>query len=467
MEWCNNPFLDTCAHLRRKMEESESSKDHSGAQSDSAVASPSGKNVSLLPSPPTGNTSHGPISPPNTNLIDLQSNEDDSDATPRKGILSATKKGLGGLTINIDSKGPISPESQPNTSPIIASVGELAIDEGTPAAAALAASAQVKVTKVRKAARFLNTQAFRRVIKRRLLMKKSLGGKRGKPPRVPGITRRWSDNELELEEIGKDLLTLQEEEGEDDEDGEGGSALNYNLFDGRVETPGAGLLGDIEDASTAIQSKNSEDASERSFFHILQSPSSGHKTTTITLLDTKGKQQELEIDKKWKKRKKKLQKKHGRKSYVKGKVIDGQHELYALSIAVMLGLRYSISLTNEQLFHDKSEGRFWLESDDFMRCEKYVFRPNGNAKEKMPSHGLSHTFKFKDYSPLAFAYIRRMFGINEFEFLHSVCGNANFIEFISNAKSGQFFFYSSDGKYMIKTMTNAESKFLRRSKCQI
>jgi 1-phosphatidylinositol-4-phosphate 5-kinase len=57
-----------------------------------------------------------------------------------------------------------------------------------------------------------------------------------------------------------------------------------------------------------------------------------------------------------------------------------------------------------------------------------------------------------------------MFGVNEFDFLLSVCGNANFIEFISNAKSGQFFFYSNDGKYMIKTMTNDESKFLRRSK---
>jgi hypothetical protein len=65
---------------------------------------------------------------------------------------------------------------------------------------------------------------------------------------------------------------------------------------------------------------------------------------------------------------------------------------------------------------------------------------------------------------MAFAYLRRMFGVNEFDFLLSVCGNANFIEFISNAKSGQFFFYSSDGKYMIKTMTNVESKFLRRSK---
>jgi len=79
-----------------------------------------------------------------------------------------------------------------------------------------------------------------------------------------------------------------------------------------------------------------------------------------------------------------------------------------------------------------------------------------------PPHQLNHTFKFKDYSPLAFAYLRRMFGVNEYDFLLSVCGNANYIEFQSNAKSGQFFFYSPDGKYMIKTMTNTECKFLRR-----
>jgi len=38
----------------------------------------------------------------------------------------------------------------------------------------------------------------------------------------------------------------------------------------------------------------------------------------------------------------------------------------------------------------------------------------------------------------------------------------DYIEFNSNAKSGNFFFFSHDGKYMIKTMTKEESKFLRR-----
>lgn len=159
---------------------------------------------------------------------------------------------------------------------------------------------------------------------------------------------------------------------------------------------------------------------------------------------------------------KKREKKKKKRSYVKGKKIDGQHELYTLSIAMMLGLRYSIFLTNNQIAEDRRNNHMWLDSDEFMKVEKYIFRPDG--RDNTPPHQLNHTFKFKDYSPIPFAFIRRMFGINEYEYHHSVCGNANFIEFISNAKSGQFFFYSSDGKYMIKTMTNAESKFLRRSK---
>ena len=149
------------------------------------------------------------------------------------------------------------------------------------------------------------------------------------------------------------------------------------------------------------------------------------------------------------------------KSYVKGKVIDGQHELYTLSIAVMIGVRTSISRTNSEL--NSGPGHRWVKPLDFRATEKYEFRPKGGSLT--PPHMLAHTFKFKDYSPVVFAYLRRMSGVNEFDFLLSVCGNANFIEFISNAKSGQFFFYSSDGRYMIKTMTNAESKFLRRGKC--
>ena len=162
----------------------------------------------------------------------------------------------------------------------------------------------------------------------------------------------------------------------------------------------------------------------------------------------------------WKKKKTGQLKK--KKSYVKGKVIDGEHELYTLSIAVMIGVRTSISRTNTELNSLKPPLKRWVRPSDFRTTEKYEFHPKGGDGPLLPPHQLAHTFKFKDYSPVVFAYLRRLYGVNEFDFLLSVCGNANFIEFISNAKSGQFFFYSSDGRYMIKTMTNAESKFLRQ-----
>jgi hypothetical protein len=115
------------------------------------------------------------------------------------------------------------------------------------------------------------------------------------------------------------------------------------------------------------------------------------------------------------------------RSYVKGKVIDRQHELFIMSIAIMLGMRTSIGRTNMQMAETSHNERRWLDNDDLMAVEKYVFPPRGS--EITPPHQLNHTFKFKDYSPHAFAYLRRMFGVNEYEFLLSVCGNANYIEF--------------------------------------
>ena len=180
------------------------------------------------------------------------------------------------------------------------------------------------------------------------------------------------------------------------------------------------------------------------------------KTTVLDQVDTHDLLKLL----RWRRKGKEENKVKKPKSYVKGKVIDGEHELYTLSIAVMIGVRTSISRTNTEL--NSGPGHRWVKPLDFRATEKYEFRPKGGSMT--PPHMLAHTFKFKDYAPVVFAYLRRMYGVNEFDFLLSVCGNANFIEFISNAKSGQFFFYSNDGRYMIKTMTNAESKFLRRSK---
>jgi hypothetical protein len=322
---------------------------------------------------------------------------------------------------------------------------ELEIEEGTPAANALKANAQVKVTKVGKAARYMNAQSIKRLINQTRLWKRKTGNKRGKPPRVPQIERRWSDNDIQIDTVKEGLRQIVELEDEEDTSV---SLRRHALDSAELSTR------DFR----PIPKTGTEEEPDASYVAF-----AGDKfdPPTITLHDKDGKKQEIKMFGKIRSAKKK-EKKESR-NYVKGKVIEEEHELYTLSIAVMLGLRYAIYQTHRQLENDKKENRFWLDSEEFMRMEKYVFRPDG--RQNTPPHKLSHTFKFKDYSPVPFAYIRRMFGINEYEFIHSVCGNANFIEFISNAKSGQFFFYSSDGKYMIKTMTNTESKFLRRSKC--
>jgi len=346
------------------------------------------------------------------------------------------------------------------------------IEDNTPAAEALRANAEIKVRKVGKLARRVHGQSVRRVVKRATLRSKS-GRVRGKPPRIPparaaaGTVPAGPDNEIyvvheESEDIAEeDELDSSIESSEQDADYRHHHDDEANLF---VAAAGHIASEDEEPVIEEVEHVAVDKVPDWQTRLTEESPDSVPAEVLTATMET-GKKVLGRVDPhdilqqhRWKRRKRKGNKKDERKSYVKGKVINGQHELYTLSIAVMLGVRTSIGTTNARM--SASGGRHWLTSDDFMASEKYEFSPKGGPRT--PPHQLHHTFKFKDYSPMAFAYLRRMFGVNEFDFLLSVCGNANFIEFISNAKSGQFFFYSSDGKYMIKTMTNDESKFLRR-----
>ncbi|GAB5369723.1 hypothetical protein AAMO2058_001430000 [Amorphochlora amoebiformis] len=69
--------------------------------------------------------------------------------------------------------------------------------------------------------------------------------------------------------------------------------------------------------------------------------------------------------------------------------------------------------------------------------------------------------QFKFYSPRVFQRLSRHFGIKAADFYDSICNNS-FVEFISNSKSGAFFFFSNDGRYMIKTIEQGECKCLRQ-----
>ena len=93
----------------------------------------------------------------------------------------------------------------------------------------------------------------------------------------------------------------------------------------------------------------------------------------------------------------------------------------------------------------------------------------GNQTEKKkikgsdttPAHQMSD-FKFKDYCPQIFRQLREWFRISTQEYLVTICGDFKLLEFISNSKSGQFFFFSHNSQFIIKTMTRTESIFLRK-----
>jgi 1-phosphatidylinositol-4-phosphate 5-kinase len=109
-------------------------------------------------------------------------------------------------------------------------------------------------------------------------------------------------------------------------------------------------------------------------------------------------------------------------------VIDGQHEQYILTMGMMMGIR--VSLARAQSNRDALRVR------DFAQLDKLVF-PAGGCKRpgfKTPPHQLNHTFKFKDYAPKVFGAIREMYGVKPDEYMNSVCGDFNFIQFIANSR---------------------------------
>lgn len=139
----------------------------------------------------------------------------------------------------------------------------------------------------------------------------------------------------------------------------------------------------------------------------------------------------------------------------KGKVINGLHEQYSLSYGMMLGIRVCVG----NLGPNPNSA---LTIADFEYAQKLRFPKDGctTPNFKTPAHALRHTFMFKAYAPKVFQRIRACFGLKESDYMLSVT-NYNYLEFMSNSKSGQFFFFSYDGKFMIKTQSKAENKFLK------
>ena len=136
---------------------------------------------------------------------------------------------------------------------------------------------------------------------------------------------------------------------------------------------------------------------------------------------------------------------------VVGTKVDQGHVNWVTAYNMLTGIRFTVSRTNAKIDRDLTDA-------DFTARHKFSFDITGN--ELTPS--AKYDFKFKDYSPWVFRHLRSIFGLDPADYLMSLTSKYILSELGSPGKSGSFFYFSRDYKYIIKTIHHAEHKLLRK-----
>ncbi|KFX91592.1 hypothetical protein V497_06662 [Pseudogymnoascus sp. VKM F-4516 (FW-969)] len=136
---------------------------------------------------------------------------------------------------------------------------------------------------------------------------------------------------------------------------------------------------------------------------------------------------------------------------VVGTKVDQNHVNWVTAYNMLTGIRFTVSRTNAKL--DRT-----LTDSDFAARHKFSFDITGN--ELTPS--AKYDFKFKDYAPWVFRRLRAHFKLDPADYLMSLTSKYILSELGSPGKSGSFFYFSRDYKYIIKTIHHAEHKLLRK-----
>ena len=134
-----------------------------------------------------------------------------------------------------------------------------------------------------------------------------------------------------------------------------------------------------------------------------------------------------------------------------GTKVDQNHVNYVTAYNMLTGIRFTVSRTNAKMDRDLTDA-------DFSARHKFSFDITGN--ELTPS--AKYDFKFKDYAPWVFRHLRTIFKLDPADYLVSLTSKYILSELGSPGKSGSFFYFSRDYKYIIKTIHHAEHKLLRK-----
>lgn len=149
----------------------------------------------------------------------------------------------------------------------------------------------------------------------------------------------------------------------------------------------------------------------------------------------------------------------------KGLAVHFGHENWNMVVSMMIGIRMAVGRVRHEVTRE-------LAPVDFIMKEKFSIIPRlANIFDSAVSKRVTMT-RFIDYAPMVFQRIRTSFGIRDDDYLRSVgpeqllgnmvLGNLSSLsELSSEGKSGAFFYYTADGKYMMKTVNTKEHALLK------
>jgi len=162
-----------------------------------------------------------------------------------------------------------------------------------------------------------------------------------------------------------------------------------------------------------------------------------------------------------------------------GNIINEEHSGYVFTVSAMVGIlvaalchriclnavafamgRASFAELFERTFPRLSHARCLQHS-----CFTYRIPPEGSAysppTEPLTKGQLDVPYFLDDFCPELFAEARRLSGITDSQYFHSICRpDLEFVEFLASSKSGEFFLFSHDGRYLLKTARRSEAETL-------
>ena len=161
-----------------------------------------------------------------------------------------------------------------------------------------------------------------------------------------------------------------------------------------------------------------------------------------------------------------------------GNMVFFGHRDWELVMKLMQGIQLSVNRANQEVERD-------VTSHDFNVKEKYTLRRKVENKNIDKATSMEQSIKdldldklleghvrFVDYAPFVFRKLREIVGISDEDYVNSI-GPANMLSNLilgsltslsqlgSEGKSGSFFYFTSDTRFMVKTISKSEHLLLR------